>query len=92
MTGTQVLLLGVAAAAAAAAIVGGSDDYDQERQVREWEGLDLVPDRGDNPPVWALDPPVWDEAREAVRPYWARYQDPWAVVTHVYRNMGGRVG
>lgn len=46
--------------------------------------------RRDNPPSWVHDEPTWERAKAEVRPYWHNYSDPWAVVAHVYRNMGGR--
>lgn len=45
--------------------------------------------RRDNPPAWVRDEPTWEAAKAAVRPYWGNYSDPWAVVAHVYHNMGG---
>lgn len=44
-----------------------------------------------NPPVWVRDEVIWANAKQAVRPYWERYHDPYAVVTEVYRKMGGRI-
>ena len=48
--------------------------------------------RPDNPPAWVTDEAIWERAKEAVRKYWDRYSEPWAVVTHVYENMGGGIG
>jgi len=42
-------------------------------------------------PVWVEDLDKWEQAKHAVKPYWGNYAEPWAVVTHVYENMGGRV-
>jgi hypothetical protein len=45
--------------------------------------------RPDNPPAWVADEGTWERAKEAVRKYWDRYDEPWAVVSHVYSQMGG---
>lgn len=42
-----------------------------------------------NPPAWVTNEAAWDRAKEAVRPYWGNYSEPWAVVAHVYNNMTG---
>ncbi|HVW28893.1 MAG TPA: hypothetical protein VG963_04015 [Polyangiaceae bacterium] len=44
----------------------------------------------DNPPAWVRDEDVWEHAKERVRPHWHEYREPWAVVAHVYEQMGGR--
>ena len=44
----------------------------------------------DNPPAWVRDENVWERAKERVRPHWHEYREPWAVVAHVYEQMGGR--
>jgi hypothetical protein len=43
-----------------------------------------------NPPAWVQDPDIWEQARLAVEPYRDRYDNPAAVTTHVYKQMGGR--
>lgn len=45
-----------------------------------------------NPPAWALDPEKWESARLAVEPYADHYENPHAVMVHVYKQMGGRQG
>lgn len=48
----------------------------------------------DNPPSWVANEGIWEEAKAAVDPDGegaAKYPDPWAVVTHVYKRMGGVV-
>jgi hypothetical protein len=42
-------------------------------------------------PRWALDADLWRSATVAVRPRWSEHPRPWAVVTHVYHAMGGRL-
>lgn len=44
-----------------------------------------------NPPAWAADPILWEDARMAVEPHRAQYDNPEAVIVHVYKQMGGRV-
>jgi len=41
--------------------------------------------------VWVVDGATWERAKAAVKPYWSQYEEPWAVVTHVYEQLGGRV-
>ena len=31
-----------------------------------------------------------ERAKVRVRPHWHEYREPWAVVAHVYEQMGGR--
>lgn len=49
-------------------------------------------DMSRNPPSWVKDEDTWQEAKDQVEPYWDRYDDPWAVVAYVYKQMGGEVG
>lgn len=48
-----------------------------------------------NPPAWVADEATWERAKKAVRPEskksQRRYSEPYAVVAHVYRNMGGKI-
>ena len=44
----------------------------------------------ENPPTWVADEPVWERAKQRVRAHWHEYREPWAVVAHVYEQMGGR--
>lgn len=37
-----------------------------------------------------IDEKTWKRAKKAVKPYWKKYEEPWAVVYHVYSQMGGR--
>lgn len=57
----------------------------------EWMRKNHAFDRPDNPPSWVADEATWDRAKKAVEPYWDRYGEPYAVVTHVYQNMGGGI-
>ena len=41
------------------------------------------------PPSWAVDQEKWSTAEQAVKPHWHEYPDPWIVVAHIYKNMGG---
>jgi hypothetical protein len=44
-----------------------------------------------NPPPWAADPILWEQARVAVEPHREQYDNPDAVTVHVYKQLGGRV-
>jgi|SRR6185369_8114977 len=37
-----------------------------------------------------IDEKVWKRAKKVVKPYWKKYEEPWAVVYDVYRKMGGK--
>jgi hypothetical protein len=47
----------------------------------------------DNPPEWAAQPDIWTKAEDAVDPEGAgaQYDEPYAVVAHVYKRMGGKI-
>jgi len=36
-----------------------------------------------------IDEKTWKRAKKAVKKYWKKYDEPWAVVYDVYRKMGG---
>lgn len=42
-----------------------------------------------NPPSWVDDEAAWERAKKAVEKNWGDYDEPWAVVAHVYQNMTG---
>lgn len=78
-------------------------DVEEIRQkIKDGEGdeeiLGLVdgydPETEGNPPSW-IDPddePTWEKAKEAVGPEGeSEAEDYWAVVTHVFKKMGGTV-
>lgn len=37
-----------------------------------------------------VDEALWARAKRIVKPDWDRYDEPWAVVQKVYKNLGGR--
>ena len=37
-----------------------------------------------------IDEKTWKRAKKAVKKYWKKYDEPWAVVYDVYRKMGGK--
>lgn len=43
------------------------------------------------PPAWVGSEGTWDRAKKSVQKNWGRYSQPWAVVTHVYKKMGGTI-
>lgn len=50
-------------------------------------------DEGDNP-AWAKDHGIWKKALKAVQPEGKgsdKFDNPYAVVAHVYKKMGGRI-
>ena len=44
-----------------------------------------------NPPSWIADEDIWEKAKAAVKPKWDDYDEPYAVVSAVYRRMGGAI-
>ncbi len=45
------------------------------------------------PPAWATSPAIWETAEKAVDPegVGSTYTEPYAVVSHVYKKMGGSI-
>jgi hypothetical protein len=71
-----------------------ADDLDWLDE-REREYIDKMGDDVEslmNPPPFVLDKDKWKKAKKAVKKYWGKYSDPYAVIMKIYRdNMGGRV-
>jgi hypothetical protein len=44
-----------------------------------------------NPPAWVMDEDVWEEAKKALEDRKDELADYYAVVTHVYKAMGGEI-
>jgi uncharacterized protein len=57
--------------------------------VERWTKASKDVNRPDNPPSFVGDEDVWERAKEAVKPDWDKYDEPYAVVMSVYKNMGG---
>lgn len=83
---------------------GGEKDYSQiveeeVERVADGEGdeelmekmADFNPE--DNPPAWVDDEAIWEKAMKAVDPEGegSKYDQPFAVVAHVYKRMGGKI-
>jgi len=58
------------------------------KELKDW-GHDY-PAKG-NPSSWIANEAIWEKAKKAVRKYWKKYDEPYAVVADVYRKMGGKV-
>ena len=43
--------------------------------------------RADNPPQWVTDERAWNRAKTIVKPKWGDYDEPYAVVATIYRNI-----
>ena len=69
-----------------------ADDLDVSDEAKAWiKEAGTAEEVEGNPPAWVGDEATWERAKEAVRPKWGDYAEPWAVVAHVYRQMGGTV-
>lgn len=44
-----------------------------------------------NPPPFVADKKVWQRAKKVTKKYWKKYDEPYAVVLDVYKNMGGKI-
>jgi len=67
-------------------------DEETRREIKEnGKNEEYKPfDKAHNPPGAIASEKTWDKAKKAVKKYWKKYDEPWAVVYHVYRNMGGK--
>jgi hypothetical protein len=77
---------------ALARLFGSASELKREFTGSSAGRLQAPADMVTNPPPWARDPELWEQARIAVQPYAGRYDNPQAVTTHVYKQLGGRVG
>lgn len=60
-------------------------------EVERWSKKSKAYDRPDNPASWVGDEDLWEKAKEAVKPDWDKYDEPYAVVASVYQKMGGTI-
>lgn len=69
-------------------IKGGKGDKRLVRMAKK-----VTPEK--NPPQWAYDKDLWEKAKEAVgvdeNGESEKYDEPYAVVAHVYQKMGGKI-
>lgn len=82
----------------------GGDEGDDQAIVDEAEDAMATGDRDEQlealmdgfepdgpPPPWAQDKDVWDRAVLATDPDGGAHDEPWLLVAHVYKAMGGQV-
>lgn len=62
---------------------------EEERRLIKENGTDPT-FKPHNPPGSIASEKTWDKAKKAVKKYWKKYDEPWAVVYSVYENMGGK--
>lgn len=67
-------------------------DEETRREIKEnGKNHEYKPfDKSHNPPGAIASEKTWDRAKKAVKKYWKKYDEPWAVVYDVYRKMGGK--
>lgn len=61
-------------------------EEDEKDQLRSWG---KHRDVAGNPPAWVEDEAAWERAKEQIKPKWDDYEEPWAVVVHIYKQMTG---
>lgn len=67
-------------------------DLDIPMKAKEWivkAGKDMHVEG--NPPSWVVNEPIWVRAKEAVKKNWDKYDEPFAVITSIYKSMGGKI-
>lgn len=65
-------------------VKGGKTDKEVMSVIADYD-----PDVDGNPAEWVADEQLWDRAKAAVEPKWGDYDEPYAVVAHVYKQLGG---
>lgn len=67
-------------------------DEETRREIKEnGKKHEYIPfDKAHNPPGAIANEKIWNKAKKAVKKYWKKYDEPWAVVYDVYRKMGGK--
>lgn len=73
---------------------GGELEALTDREKRLGQEAKTAFSEGRNPAAWVADEDLWEKAKEVVDPEGVgeeKYEDPWAVVVHVYQQMGGRI-
>jgi len=73
-----------------AAKVGGSHVTETDRELGRMAGQEKAL-LGNNPPSWAVDEDKWEKAKEAADKGGYAGDAYWAVVSHIYQNMGGEI-
>lgn len=67
------------------------DDVSRREILENGKNPEYKPfDKAHNPPGLIADEKTWNKAKKAVKKYWKKYSEPWAVVYDVYRKMGGK--
>ena len=68
------------------------DEQTRQEIIENGKSEEYIPfDKSHNPPSAVLDKKTWNRAKKAVKPYWRKYEEPWATVFHVYKSMHGRI-
>jgi hypothetical protein len=62
---------------------------EEERKLIKENGTDPT-FKPHNPPASVASEKTWDRAKKVTKKYWKNYKTPWAVVYHVYQQMGGK--
>jgi hypothetical protein len=65
----------------------GAAAHDDDEIEEAMKGYD--PEVDGNPPGF-VDEATWEKAKKAVQPKWDDYDEPYAVLSYVYKQMGGK--
>lgn len=67
------------------------DEQTRQEIIENGTKEEYIPfDKSHNPPGAVASEKTWNRAKKAVKPYWKKYKEPWAVVMDVYQKMGGK--
>jgi hypothetical protein len=67
------------------------DEQTRQEIIENGKSEEYIPfDKSHNPPSMIASEKTWKRAKKAVKPYWKKYKEPWAVVMDVYSKMGGK--
>lgn len=73
-------------------VAAAADRIKQGKGDKKLMALASKVDPANNPPEWVADEATWERAKKAVEAgKWEEYDEPYAVVAHVYQNMGGKL-
>lgn len=68
------------------------DEQTRQEITQNGTSEEYIPfDKSHNPPGAVASEKTWNRAKKAVKPYWKKYKEPWAVVMDIYKKMNGKM-